>query len=624
MREIVQDIRDITYSRELYEAKPRPFASAFIYIVLIILVVAIAWMAIGSIDIVVKANGYVRPNQQVSTVVNRIAGEVEAIYIDNGQAVQAGDILYVINHDTLKINQGLLEERVTKAENEIALLKKYKDAINQDNNLFDPIQEEAYYERYEKFILDYLLNENDYLYAENSTQLKQSSVSAQMNELEQELALMELLEQSIQQKKNLVSGSSDSANYYANRYVKYNLDYTTIEKQYEDQALEIESGKSAEFISKSLEETKTEHEGYVLLLKSIESEKNEFTTVNSYANLYSQYVSKVTELLNVYVEVKKNYDLNLSLKGIAVTNSQIEQSKQSMDEAFNTLQNYKMTYRAEVSGQLTELELRLLELEKGSNLELTKDVILENNQLSKERALNKFKTDTLVALQERVESNQQNLITLKQNQEQLTLEASKILKLDEAGKEIAALENYKITEIINVINAIDTNEQELSQLKSQLDQINQDVENATVQAQISGKINIITDIAKGDSVFAGTQILTIVPYNDTTYKVQVLLNNMDVAKVKVGDPIKYHFQALPFREYGELNGSITKISTDAQMDEGSGQSFYFVEATLDEKIAHDYKGNMSEVKVGMLCEAQVITSDKKILRFLLEKINLLD
>ncbi len=37
-----------------------------------------------------------------------------------------------------------------------------------------------------------------------------------------------------------------------------------------------------------------------------------------------------------------------------------------------------------------------------------------------------------------------------------------------------------------------------------------------------------------------------------------------------------------------------------------------------------YKGDIREVKVGMACEAQVVTKSRSILRWLLEKINLRD
>ena len=52
--------------------------------------------------------------------------------------------------------------------------------------------------------------------------------------------------------------------------------------------------------------------------------------------------------------------------------------------------------------------------------------------------------------------------------------------------------------------------------------------------------------------------------------------------------------------------------------------YYLVEASVDNKILFDYKGNEANIKVGMAGEAQVIVERKKILHYLLEKINLKD
>lgn len=624
MQEILQDIQDITYSREIYDAKPRPIASAFIYILLTMLTIAIAWTAIGTIDIVVKANGYVRPNQQISTVVNRVAGEVESVMYENGQTVKVGDLLYVVNHDDLTINQLFLEEKVKTLKEEIDLLNTYKESIKQQKNLFDPVTQELYYEKYEKFELDYLLAQNDYQYYENSTLQQQETIDQQIEEVTDEISMIDEFMSSIDNHKSSIQGKSMTATYYREQFEKYLLDYATLEQQYNDKAIEIQSGKAANLVTKNLEETQLEYDGYSLLLKSIEAEKSLFPQSNVYYDQYNQYRMKQEELQSRYNELKNSYELNLSLKGIAVTGSQVEQSRIDMDAAYNQLTIYKQDFIAQVTGHIRDLELELIELKNGADLELTKDKILENNQTAKERALEKFTKDMTVSVEELKTTNQKKLSSLQQSKEQLDVDKTKILTDENEATRYVSLKNYRSTELISVLSTIDSDTENLKQLESQLDQVNKDIDDSSVRAQIAGKINSVTDIAKGDSLFSGTQILTIIPENNTTFKVQILLANSDIAKISVGDPIKYHFQALPYREYGELTGYVTKIGSDAQIDKNSGQSYYYIEATLNQNIAYDYKGNASQVKTGMLCEAQVITDEKKILRFLLEKINLLE
>lgn len=81
---------------------------------------------------------------------------------------------------------------------------------------------------------------------------------------------------------------------------------------------------------------------------------------------------------------------------------------------------------------------------------------------------------------------------------------------------------------------------------------------------------------------------------------------------------------MPYKEYGELRGTITDIATDATVDAKTGISYYLVESEIENKPLFSYKGEEGEIKMGMTCEAQVITKQKKILYYLLEKIHLKD
>lgn len=632
MKEAIMDISEITYSREMYEAKPRPFVSAFIYIFLIIIIVTIGFTAIGNIDIVTKANGVVRPNQQVSTVKSSIVGEVTEVNYENGQLVNKGDVLLALDYSAQNISKELIQTKLSEKRNALQMLEKYKKSINQDENLFNKDVEESYYNKFEKYRLNKRINNNDIKYNINLSKVQQTSVREQLSVLKKENDYIDLLEQSIRSNENKILGSGLVAQYYSSKYEKYQLDYITLQKQYEDQVFEIKLGQNSKLSDKTLEEVKLDYFGYGLIKEAIDHGSNKFVylsnkdyteyEVTNYKREFNAYITTSNQLETTYNNAKKNYELNLSLQDIAVTINQVELAKQNMDQSFNEWVNYESNYYVELTNRLLELELRLLELEVSNNMEHSKETILENIQLSMERALNKFRTDTLVVLKEQKNTNRQSINQLEQSLKQLQVESEKEL-LDESG-EYASIEYFKTNELIQTIQEIEALEDEMIQLETNLAQVNKEIENSIIKAPQSGRINIITDVVTGDTLFTGTEIFTIVPEDDTTYKVQILLSNKDVAKVAIGDSIKYHFQALPYREYGELTGHITKIGSDTQFDDARGQSYYTVEATLNERVAYDYKGNMSDVKVGMISEAQVITDQKTILRFLLEKIDILD
>ena len=111
---------------------------------------------------------------------------------------------------------------------------------------------------------------------------------------------------------------------------------------------------------------------------------------------------------------------------------------------------------------------------------------------------------------------------------------------------------------------------------------------------------------------------------DSLYTIEIFMPNSEIAGLKVGDLIKYNFDALPYKEYGQMEGKITSISTDAQFNETYGTSGYIVKGTVNNETVYSYKGEAAELKVGMTCEAHIITEQKKILHYLLEKINLKD
>jgi HlyD family secretion protein len=122
----------------------------------------------------------------------------------------------------------------------------------------------------------------------------------------------------------------------------------------------------------------------------------------------------------------------------------------------------------------------------------------------------------------------------------------------------------------------------------------------------------------------GKEVATIIPENGESFKIQMYVPNKDISNIDVGDQVKYRFDALPYKEYGVLEGKIKSISVDASYNEAQGTSYYLVESTVVNKPMVSYKGTQATIKVGMSLEAQVITESKSILHYLLEKIDLWD
>lgn len=511
MKTFIQDIREMTDSREMLEARPNSFIIWFIYILLGIIAAALAWAYFGEIEDYVKANGTVRPAEAVSSIRNLVAGRVDKNYFEEGKSVKKGDVLYTIEIDGALLEKNEYESQVKRLELENRNLLKFKQSINEEKNLFDRNNKDEidYYNRYRKYETDRLVNAEQYANQgldiekmRKDAKLSLGTSQVNLEKANKTLTQQKLLEKSINEGKNLFG--EKEVEYY-NRYDDYKMN---IEK------LEIAKQQSSD----NYEKTKKLYDAGGAALKELEDAKNRM------------------ELAALDLEGYKNeYMMNLK--------SSIIESQRAIDEI--TISINKAQSIIEIIG----------------DKEHDRDVILE-----------KMRLDTLVQIDDLLTANQNNL----------------------------------------------------DRAKSMLKRIELNIREATVISPIDGRINLYTEISSGDYLQSGAEIAAIVPETETEYKVQLMVSNEDIAEIKPGQRIKYHFLALPYNEYGEAEGTVRKISADARIDNQSGISYYIVEATLENHELKSYKGVVKEIKVGMVCEAQVVTGSRRVLRWLLEKIDIFD
>ncbi len=164
MKGIISNFSDLSDSKELMENKPKPFAVWVIYFFIALVSVAFIWTYFGEIDIVVKADGIVRPSVGVSTLTSKISGKLLTINFGNGEEVEKNDLLFTIDHGPLLIQKQGLEKELEKAMTENNLTQKLVNSILEKTNLFDPQSESEYYQKvidgYSKLIKSIDQNKN--------------------------------------------------------------------------------------------------------------------------------------------------------------------------------------------------------------------------------------------------------------------------------------------------------------------------------------------------------------------------------------------------------------------------------------------------------------------------------
>ena len=178
---------------------------------------------------------------------------------------------------------------------------------------------------------------------------------------------------------------------------------------------------------------------------------------------------------------------------------------------------------------------------------------------------------------------------------------------------------------INLLSQIDS---EIQQKNESIDTLNSENESIIAQisdtriiAPIDGILSLNNPINEGDIIAPGTEIGVITPPDSDSFKISMQVSNKDIAGVKINQPVKIKFLALPYQEYGMVDGIVSKISADSRVNSQTGESYYTVEAVLDNKPIKSYRGADESIRVGMAVEGRLISGRKTVLRWLIEKLN---
>ncbi|WP_416188370.1 HlyD family efflux transporter periplasmic adaptor subunit [Clostridium perfringens] len=194
-----------------------------------------------------------------------------------------------------------------------------------------------------------------------------------------------------------------------------------------------------------------------------------------------------------------------------------------------------------------------------------------------------------------------------------------ISSLDES--ENISIDKNKTTILAQIEEKMNLNIQKKKELEENKNQIEQSIEKCIVKSPVDGKLNVNINLEQGVILQTGAMIASIIP-NSNTYKVDLMIPTKDIANIKDSEEIKYSFEALPYREYGFLDGKVESISPDSKIDNEKGIAFFVGEGSLNSNSLYSNKGEESFIKSGMRCEARIITRKEKMLYYLLEKIGL--
>lgn len=409
--------------------------------------------------------------------------------------------------------------------------------------------------------------------------MEMEALESRLTEDKEELELLHLLKESIKEGENKFGRDSERESYYYNLFRMYETEVGISERQSE--ISEIESKwliREAELNREALVSQKKHIEETVsnleLLRDSIEQDKSFIDADNKlfygrymkYKNHFDTLTANVTEYkdtLQKYEELYNNEEVSID---------EVDSIRELISKSEKEISSYKNEYLADIYGSLNEHQKSLDEMD-----------------------INLRKIDENIRTYKNVTTND-DLI----------------------------MEKYKLDFNADVDNSIFNLESKIQMMEDDIEIIAAQIDNSYITAPVDGLISMTRDVTEGDLLQGGMELAYILPESESDYIISLQVPNNEISKLQKGQEIRCKFLSLPYREYGEATGTIMTIGVDAKMEQGSDMSYYPVEARLDTDHLYNHRGIRANIKTGMICEAQVITGSKKILYWLLEKIDLRD
>jgi len=631
----VVDMKDLTDSREVMTRHAPKVMPIFIYTLIALLVIALAWSFIGQMDTFVTAAGEIRPEEFVGTLAVSASGRIENMHFQDGELVQADDIILELDTATLLSQAEILVNQIEAATENLANQERLRQSVMLGENLFSRTEpgESAFYFQFEAFManMDAQLRQiidsdgrvtTSRLEFEQATQARQT----QINELEIWLEDYDTMLRLVNM-DNLNSNAARQAraslrppaqllfDNYRNNHERARLVATN--------TTEIRSlQQSIASLQNQLTQAQDIQRGFQDLQELIGLHTNSIAAQlirnrlsPQMRTLYQNYNDNMERARLTYEQARGIYE---------ALREQISTPDSLLDEARFAMEIARANQNAVRSSFLVEINAQLQLQNNNVN---TLQAQLQTQQAQLERAIAamraaQLETQTLQSsflveissLQQRAESDLNTLRT------QLAIDEIQLNALDFGLTEEEAVEQLRAVKYVEIEMALDALNRELDSLQNQMLTTTQAKDNAIVRAQMDGILVLNGDLVAGNMLGAGTSIGTIMPTTEQL-RVQLFIPEANIAEIAVGQRVEYIVSSISFAEYGRASGTIVSISADSLADE-SGLRFFRAEATLDTSTLTNRRGETRTLQPGMLVEARAISGSQRIIYWLLDMINL--
>lgn len=336
----------------------------------------------------------------------------------------------------------------------------------------------------------------------------------------------------------------------------------------------------------------------------------------------SELVNKENQLDQIVQHLEKQKEMLEQLKQsiqshkhafLNEVDTKIKEEFKAYEQAYQTLQNEKeneiesITHSKIADEQDSDLQGLIAEKENiEREIQTIKKQRKREGSPEEQQQLLDDKTDSLKSQQTSVEKQiQQRKKTLEGDRKKI--DVTKDRKQKEKQN---ALNQYRENMVISVNQRIQSLEQEIFMKKQEITALHDQNQTTTMKAQKDGIVQFPSIIQQGDLVDPGQEMVSIIPKEEEK-KVKILLPAEEIKDIKKGDKVQYSFK---LKKNDKQIGKVTYISANPIFDKDTKTYMYELEATINTK-------ELSELHIGMVGSSSVVIDEEPIWRVLLRKLD---
>ena len=358
MKPVIVDMKDMSDSTEVYESKPNPIFVYFIYVLLALLLVAVGWMYFSKMDVLVKSNGMFRSQENAVDVSCSVAGMVTECNIKEGQYVEEGDILAIVETEALEMTISEYEEMLNDTQERLEMLQAYDRYLNGEKDILEAYAENKYYSEFagKKRLLELGTQATDTDVTAQKTQYQKelNNVNQLISQYEGQIGKLRQTQECVKSRNNIFT-TEDS--YYESIVSSYISNYNLAASQYDAKIGELT--EQIEEIQKQISELEQVQANVAEVDGNEPGEQIHFQESSSAESLKQQ----LAELQNTLSQLTSEKEANLSNLEL----QQIASIEQQIETISSTLLSTKSS-QASIQAQIDTLN----QTDNGKNIEMNR------------------------------------------------------------------------------------------------------------------------------------------------------------------------------------------------------------------------------------------------------------